>query len=44
MFLAIARKLNFENFRYIQLCPCGTSRDSSEIVEAFITLYALKNK
>ena len=39
MFLAIVRKLNFENFRDTQLCLCGTSWYSSEIVEAFFTVY-----
>ena len=38
MFLAIGRKLNFEIFRDIPLCPCGTSKCSSEIDEAFITV------
>ena len=38
MFLAIARKLNLENFRDIPLRPCGTSRFSTEIAEAFITV------
>ena len=39
MFLAIAWKLKFENFRDIQLCLCGTSRYSSEIVETLITVW-----
>ena len=38
MFLAIARKLNLENFRDIPLRPCGTSNYSSEIAKAFITV------
>ena len=41
MFLAIARKLNLENIRDIPLCPCGTSRYSTEIAEAFITVYTI---
>ena len=40
MFLAIGRKLNFEIFRDIPLCPCGTSKCSSEVDEAFITVNA----
>ena len=39
MFLAIAIKVNLENFRDIPLRPCGTSRYSTEIAEAFITVY-----
>ena len=42
MFLAIARKLNLENFRDIPLRPCGTSRYSTEIAEAFITVYLVR--
>ena len=38
MFLAIARKLNLENFPDIPLRPCGTSRYSTDIAEAFITM------
>ena len=38
MFLAIARKLDLENFRDIPLRLCGTSRYSTEIAEAFITV------
>ena len=43
MFLAIARKLNLEKFRDIPLRSCGTSRYSTEIAEAFITVHILEN-
>ena len=39
MFLAIGWKLNLENFRDIPLRPCGTSSNSLEIAEAFITVH-----
>ena len=39
MFLAIARKLNLENIRDIPLRRWGTSWYSTEIAEAFITVY-----
>ena len=42
MFLAIARNLNLENIRDIPLRPCGTSRYSTEIAEAFITVYLVR--
>ena len=38
MFLAIARKLYLENIRDIPLRQSGTSRYSTEIAEAFITV------
>ena len=38
MFLAIARKLYLENIRDIPLRQSGTSRYSTEIADAFITV------
>ena len=44
MFLAIARKLNLENFCDIPLRSCITSRYSMEIAEAFNHIVLAKKK
>ena len=41
MFWAGPRKINLENFRDIQLRPCGKSSYGLEIMEAFVNLYTV---